>query len=96
MRRLLILVFMLFCALIGISFASLNAQRVAVDYYLGIRAIPLSLVVVASLFFGAIMGAMGSIGWVMVARSEVAKLRRAGRSADHELKALRTMPIKDV
>ncbi len=96
MRRLLILILVLLCVFAGITFASLNAEPVAVDYFLGIRLIPLSLVLVLTLFLGALMGALGSIFWVMAARREIGKLKRAGRSADSELKALRTMPIKDV
>jgi putative membrane protein len=43
-------------ALIGFSFAILNAQSVSVDYYIGTRQIPLSLLLVGTLIVGIFIG----------------------------------------
>ena len=42
--------------IIGFAFACLNAESVTINYYLGQREIPLSLLLAAGLFIGGFLG----------------------------------------
>jgi len=43
-------------ALLGFSFALLNAQQVHIDYYVGTRDLPLSLLLVVAFVAGILLG----------------------------------------
>jgi putative membrane protein len=81
--------------ILGASFAVLNAERVAVDYYFGVAQAPLSLMLVLSVTAGALLGILVSLGAVLRLRGENAELRRKARLASEELNNLRSLPIKD-
>lgn len=76
MRRLIYVVVILICVLIGVSFATLNADNVRIDFFLGVRDIPLSLLLVVTLLLGAVLGALASLGWALRTRVELGRLRR--------------------
>jgi len=58
MGRLIGFLFLVALVVIGLSFAVLNSQPVSLNYYLGYRDIPLSMIVVLSLATGAVIGAL--------------------------------------
>ena len=55
-KRIFSYVFLLCVLLLGVSFAVLNAESVNVDFYLGKRTIPLSLLLVYTLGIGIFLG----------------------------------------
>ena len=82
MRKLVYAIVILICVLLGVSFATLNADPVRVDFYLLVRDVPLSLLLIVTLFAGALMGAVASLGWGVRARMEAGRLRRVERARD--------------
>lgn len=54
--RLVSILILVILAFVGFSFAILNAQSVAVDYYIGSSEIPLSLLLVGTLILGIFIG----------------------------------------
>jgi putative membrane protein len=95
MRRLVGLVFALLIVSFGLSFALLNAEPVAVDYYLGVSTLPLSLALTLSLVLGAILGLLATTGLLVRQRTELVRLRRRLGHADKELSELRKLPVRD-
>ncbi|KPK40866.1 MAG: hypothetical protein AMJ69_00850 [Gammaproteobacteria bacterium SG8_47] len=95
MRRIVTLVFTLVTILIGVVFALLNAEPVRVSYYFGATDMPLSLVIVISLAFGAGLGVLASVGLLVRTRREIARLRRDASLTAKEVMNLRTMPLKE-
>lgn len=64
-------------ALIGISFAVLNAHSVKVNYYLGSKEIPLSLLLLLSFVLGIIIGLLCLYPRIVRLRLELRRLRRS-------------------
>lgn len=94
MQRIIRLVIVLLVIIFGASFALLNADPVAFNYYFSAVQIPLSLIVVLALFFGAALGMLASAGMMLSSRRELTKLRKEAKLAQQEVKNLRSLPIE--
>ena len=81
--------------LLGITFAILNAEQVQLNYYFGSKQVPLSFAIILSIFLGAILGVLASIGLILRSRKELSRLRKAAEVAEKEISNLRAIPIKN-
>lgn len=63
-------------ALLGISFAMLNAQQVHFDYYVGTQELPLSLLLIGTFVLGIIIGMLTFLSTIFKLKYEVRRLRR--------------------
>jgi putative membrane protein len=95
MKRLLVLVVLLFVVALGLSFAALNTDSVLVRFYVGDVNAPVSLVVVVALAVGAVLGILASTGVVLAKRYEISSLRKRINLCEREVKNLRELPFKD-
>ena len=89
------LLFILLVMLVGAAFAVMNAENVNQNYYFGSTVLPLSVVLVGAVCFGAVLGMLAGLGGLASLKRENASLRREARLASQEVQNLRTMPIKD-
>ncbi len=74
--RLLMLLVLGFVALLGVTFASLNAESVVVHYYIGIQKIPLSALVVGVLVLGVLIGLLASFPVILQLKMKLRRLSR--------------------
>ena len=81
--------------LLGILFAVLNAEPVILNYYFNSKEMPLSLAIILSMFVGAILGVLASIGLILRCKKEAMRLRKAADVAEKEISNLRAIPIKN-
>jgi lipopolysaccharide assembly protein A len=81
--------------LLGISFASLNAEKVTVHYYLGISHIPISLLVVITLVIGILIGFFAGLILYFKAKRANFRLKKRMKMAEKEIANLRAIPLKD-
>ncbi len=84
MVRLLGFLLLVVLVVLGLSFAVLNSQPVALNYYFGARDIPLSMIVVVSLAAGALMGVLVSLGTIIRLKQQAGSLRRRMRAAQKD------------
>jgi len=96
MSRLLAYVILAVLVLLGLAFAVVNAKPVELNYFLGMREVPLALTLVLTLAFGALTGVLFSLGLVIRLKRETLQLRRQVRLAEQEVANLRSIPLKDV
>ena len=94
MRVLKILVILLVMAA-GAIFAVLNPHPVSVDYYFGEFVLPLSVMVVAALGIGALLGMLAGLSAMLGLKRENSRLRRRERQTAEEVNNLRAIPIKE-
>jgi putative membrane protein len=80
---------------LGVIFAVLNAEPVQLNYYFDSLSMPLSLAMIVSMFIGAVLGVLASIGVIFKCRKEMTRLRKAAEVADKEIANLRAIPIKN-
>lgn len=95
MRRLFTTLFIITILAIGLSFTSLNALDVEINYYFSTVTIPLAVVVLIALAIGVFLGLLVSMTYVVIHRSENSRLRKKVNLYEKEIKNLRELPIKD-
>lgn len=95
MGRLLGFLVVLALIVLGLSFAVLNSEPVALNYYFGYQDIPLSMIVVLSLAAGAVIGVLVSAGLILRLKAQAAGLRRKLRRAEKDSDQLRILPAKE-
>jgi len=88
-----IIVFIL--VILGFTFACLNADLVRVNYYIGHKDIPLSLLLAGVLLIGAILGWLSSLSIVIRQKKEKFLLNQKLKSAYKEIENLRHIPLED-
>lgn len=94
--RVLKISFILILSLLIVAFALLNAKSVQISYLLGHVELPLSLALLMSLTFGALMGMLWTASWVISQRSHAHELSKKVTLLQKEIDNLRAMPVKDV
>lgn len=91
--RIILYIILLLIILLGVTFAYLNAVPVAFNYYLGVKNIPLSLLLVCSLGVGLIIGFLiMTISWFKL-KNERRRLKKQLKHAKQELENLRAVPL---
>lgn len=63
-------------AVVGLSFAILNAQSVPIDYYIGTRHVPLPLLLLGALVLGSFLGILSLLPRIIRLKCEIRRLRR--------------------
>ena len=91
MARLLGFLLLVILVVLGLSFAVLNSQSVALNYYFGARDIPLSMIVVVSLVAGAVTGILVSLGTIVRLKQQTGSLRRRLRTAQRDAEQARIL-----
>jgi putative membrane protein len=95
MKRIVIFGLLLVVALLGLTFALMNADTVRLNFYITELEAPLSLVVVLAVILGAALGVLASLGMVVAQKRELGRLRRSVKLAEAEVSNLRALPLKD-
>lgn len=93
--RIVSTLFLLLLILLGVTFAGLNAEPIAVNYYIGTAKLPLSLLLVVTLVLGGLLGLIFNIISYIKLKSANLRLRQRLKLAEEEITNLRTMPLKD-
>jgi len=96
MMRLAFFGFLLVVVLFGLAFAVENAHTVRFNYFLGAVEVPLSLLLVATMLAGALLGCAASALLVLRLKRELRALKKREATAREEVRALRAGPIKDL
>ena len=94
MGRLIRLILLLALLILALGFALINAKSIEINYYVGQINVPLSLALVVVLACGALIGIFSSLGMIMRARRENAKLRKSVHNSEKEVLHLRSLPAK--
>lgn len=93
--KLVKLILFLIILIVGAAFAVLNAGMVKLDFYFGITELPLSVVLIAFIAMGAILGVIACSGLLLRLKHENSGLKRQARLVSEEVNNLRTIPLRD-
>ena len=93
--RFIMLVFYLVLIVFGVSFAVLNASKVALNLYVIHFQIPVSLLVTISLGIGALIGAFIFLMKYWRLKVEHHRIKHQLKLKEKEINNLRAIPLKD-
>ncbi len=88
-------IFWILVILVGITFASLNPQRIILNYYLDTKSVHLPLMVLATLVIGAVLGIIAMLPSLIKSRSATRRMKHRIKQIEQEVQNLRNIPIKD-
>lgn len=95
MIRLIGFLLMAVLIIFGLSFAVLNAEPVTLNYYLGVREVPLSMVAVLSLITGTAIGLLFSLGTILRLKRQTVSLRKQLHAAEQDADRILVLPAKE-
>ena len=95
MIRALLLLLLILLAIATSVMTRLNLEPVVFHYYFGSLELPLSILVIAALSVGTVVGLVLTIGLTLSTRAERRRLRRTLQLREQEIRNLRDIPIKD-
>jgi putative membrane protein len=81
--------------ILGVTFATLNSNVVAVNYYVGHKTMPLSLLLVSVFATGCVLGILVGLGVVIRLKVKNYRLRQRLKLAEKEVANLRAIPLQD-
>lgn len=93
--RLITSLFIIIVCLITVAFALLNAELVSINYLLGERQLPLSLLVILVLLAGILMGIVLSFKAILRSRLKTHALTKQVEDLRKEIDTIRAMPVKE-
>ena len=91
--RVISYIFSILLIIIGVTFATLNAETVKINFYISELNLPLSLVIVLSIAIGLLIGILFGIIWYMRQRREIARLKNKLKVSETEVNNLRNVPL---
>ena len=94
--KLIKLVLFVVVIFLGVSFACLNATKVAINLYIGTYELYLSVLLVMTLGLGIFIGFIAMCGSYLRLKADNYKIRSKAKLVEKEISNLRAMPIKDV
>ena len=80
---------------IGITFAMLNSTSVILNYYVGQRVLPLSLLLVGFFAVGCLLGLLVGFCITFGTKMKNYRLQKQLKAAEKEIENLRAIPIQD-
>ena len=93
--KLVKLIIFLFFLILGAAFAILNSEMVKLDYYFSFIELPFSIVLIAFMSLGALLGIFACSSLMLRLKHENNGLKRQATMVKEEVKNLRTIPIRD-
>lgn len=93
--RIVTYLFLILLVVFSLIFAGLNADLVSVNYYLGIKRLPLSLLIILSFILGGLLGLLTAFITYVKLKYVNRRLRHRLNLVEKELTNLRALPFKD-
>lgn len=93
--RILMMLFYLLLVMTGISFAVLNASSVKINLYLTTLTMPVSVLMIAMLGLGLLMGFLIYLVKYIGMKKELSRMKAQLKLTEKEIKNLRDIPLKD-
>jgi len=94
-KRVLYSILFIVVLITGLLFFVKNNQVVEFNYITGIKELPVSLLLFASLCMGVLLGLAASIPVIIRLRQQKLKLERQIRVTEKEINNLRVLPVRN-
>jgi putative membrane protein len=88
-------IFVILIILLGISFATLNSGTIDINYYIGHRIMPVSLLIAGVFAVGCLLGIMVGLWILLKTKMKNFRLKQKLKLAKKEIENLRAIPLQD-
>jgi uncharacterized membrane protein YciS (DUF1049 family) len=96
MKKTIYVVLIMATLVVAIIFATVNYNRITLNYFIGKTDIPLSMLIFSIFLFGLLFGLLLD-AWIMYRqRSRIRSLEKSVEAYKLELSNLRNMPLRDL
>ena len=95
MRRIMTIILFVIVLMLGAGFSAINLTPVDINYYLGVLSLPLSMVIIAAIILGSILGALALSTSILRLKYENRRLRKKLISSEQDINSLRILPNTD-
>lgn len=93
--RYILYAFWIIVIILGVTFASLNPEKITLNYYIDTQTVHLPLVLLGSLVIGAFLGVIAMLPSVIRNKAKARRLSHHVKHVEQEVQNLRAIPIKD-
>jgi uncharacterized integral membrane protein len=93
--RIVTYLFLILLVVFALMFAGLNADLVSINYYLGSKRLPLSLLILLSFILGGLLGLLTAFITYVKLKYINRRLRHRLNLVEKELINLRALPFKE-
>jgi putative membrane protein len=93
--RILSYIFVIIIILLGISFATLNSGTVEINYYIGHKVLPVSLLIAGVFAAGSLLGIIVGSWILFKTKLKNYRLKQKLKYAEKEIENLRAIPLQD-
>jgi putative membrane protein len=93
--RILSYILIVIIVVLGISFATLNSGSVSINYYVGHRTMPLSLLLATVFTIGSLLGVFVGLWLLLKIKLKNYRLKQRLKFAEKEIENLRAIPLQD-
>ncbi|MES2217775.1 MAG: LapA family protein [Pseudomonadota bacterium] len=88
-------IFVILIILLGISFATLNSGTIDINYYIGHKVMPVSLLIAMVFAIGCLLGIIVGL-WILIkTKLKNYRLKQKLKLAQKEIENLRAIPLQD-
>jgi putative membrane protein len=88
-------IFVILIILLGISFATLNSGSIDINYYIGHKVIPISLLIAGVFAVGCLLGIIVGLFILIKTKMKNYRLKQKLKLAEKEIENLRAIPLQD-
>lgn len=96
MRKLIGIIILIIAIVIGAAFTSINTDLVTLNYYFGSVTLSTSVLILASLLLGVLIGALAVWFSSLRLRYDNRRLNKQAKLAEQEIDSLRVLPLRDI
>ena len=94
LKRILYISVFIIVLLVGLLFYVKNNQTVELNYIIGTTELPVSLLLLACLSLGALLGILATIPMLLRIRHQKSRLEKQVKMTEKEVNNLRVLPVK--
>ena len=88
-------IFILVVVFLGVTFATLNSDLVNINYYIGQKEMPLSLLISITFGVGCLLGILVGLWILFKTKMKNFRLKQRLKLAEKEIENLRAIPLQD-
>jgi putative membrane protein len=88
-------IFILVIVFLGVTFATLNSDLVNINYYIGQKEMPLSLLLSIAFGVGGLLGILVGLWILLKTKMKNFRLKQRLKMAEKEIENLRAIPLQD-